>query len=228
MVNFTGWGNLGKHREIMSMEEAWIGVLRAIVGGPRAWSTSSAIAEASELDIDQVSGSLSDLSAGGWVDPWQDAWTLTPFAAEYLGVRLCEFGLSGRLRWSDVPPSTVRPKRERPAPESVDELVDHGPSPATIAEANEERARWRARAPFDVDRLPWPTILLMGCSLVWTERQVRAARKRGTKPASVTQCGACHNLPLKPGTYCLRCDRWHLDGVVAKKRREKKSLKEAG
>ena len=207
------------------MEEPWCAVLRAIVEGTRAWSSPAEIALQSELAIEEVCIHLSELDAGGWVEKWDEAWTLTPFAAEYLGVRLYEFGLAERVRWSAVPPATKRPSRAKRREtedhaDALHEVVDPGPSVEEMVEWKDEVEKWWPKAPFDVDRLPRPTIFLMGCAIVWTEKPATIAGKpRSKRTPPPHHCSACKNSPLKPGVICGRCLRWNLDGVVATRRR---------
>jgi len=207
------------------MEETFVGVLRAIVDGACAWSSAAVIAENSGLVIDDVTTCLSELHGQGWVEPWNEAWTLTPYAADYLGVHLYVFGLAEHMRWTNVTVVEKKRKKRSSANEShcpSKEPIDTSPSAEAIFEASEDLENWRPRSRISVDRLPWPTIILFGCSTVWTEKPPRPPRRSKSSPEAPTKCSACKNLPLAPGMYCARCCRWHLDGLVASRRRSEK------
>lgn len=66
----------------------------------------------------------------------------------------------------------------------------------------------------DVDalKLPRPRVLLEGCATVWQE-------------STVGVCSACKNRRLKTWCYCLRCDRYWLDNLLALVRKREKTNK---
>ena len=189
-------------------------VLRAIVDGARVSSSASEIGALIGESIEYVDQSLTCLLNDGlvdcWGDPGQVVWTLTPIAAEGLRVHIVEYGLTGRSRWEGITfqpesISTRRRKNNSRVDDPIDDVVDPRPGPPEIAISDEESRRARPRGPWKVEHLPKPTLILMGCGLVWKER------KKGSKKP----CDVCKGLRLPTNAYCAKCSRWGLDAVVA-------------
>lgn len=189
-------------------------ILDAIRDGPLAWSTAVEIGEA--VGTEGVQDGLLWLIDAGLVEAWLQcrpvAFTLTPLAAEGLGVELRERGLAGRLYWAEKRKRKKRDlKRMVLAPsDPALELVDPSPGPAELAIVAEEARRWKPRGAFSVDALPKPTRLLYDDGNPWHEFAVEAD----------VRCGVCKDRPLALTEFCLSCRRWGYDGIVAKKRRQ--------
>ena len=172
------------------------------------WTRTEAAAQ-TRSDVDFAFFSTA-LTAGGGKSCGQVVWTLTPIAAEGLRVHIVEYGLTGRSRWEGITfqpesISTRRRKNNSRVDDPIDDVVDPRPGPPEIAISDEESRRARPRGPWKVEHLPKPTLILMGCGLVWKER------KKGSKKP----CDVCKGLRLPTNAYCAKCSRWGLDAVVA-------------
>jgi hypothetical protein len=216
------------------MFEAWSAVLGAIVDGATACSAITDIAEVLACDDDSVSEVLCELEVNGLVERWAQAsgltYTLSALAAEGLRVHIVEHGLAARARWERIRERRGhRRTRGRPSEDAaLARAIDPATSSAEAAEAADEAEHWRPKGPLKVDQLPRPTILLTGADTDWGEtdasgrtQPIRAARR---KPGP---CSACHGRPLRASTYCLRCRRWGLDGLIAAHRRAKAAADQA-
>jgi hypothetical protein len=220
----------------MLESESWSAVLTAIVEGPLAWSGASDLAEALAWEVDSVCEVLCELTLNGLVEPWARAdgvaHTLTPLAARGLEVHIVERGLNWRPRWE---PIDRRRRVARPGRGTDDgalaRVPDPGPGPAEIAEASDELSKWRPRGPMRVEHLPRPTVLLMGCETDWSERSSAVAGRHAPTAGATTRtkrrCSACQGRRLSPSTYCLRCNRWGLDGLIAAHRRAAAAARES-
>jgi hypothetical protein len=200
------------------MLDEWSAVLGAVVDGARAWSGAREIAALLEWPVEYVNEVLSDLSANGLVEPWGAAFTLTPLSAEGLKVHIVERGY--RYVWAPLF-DHGRPARSKAVEAS--EAMDPSLSPLDVAAAREESDRWLPRGPFDVDRLPRPRVIVTGSETTWSERPARVAGRRYVVKMAAYACSACRNSKMDPCDYCLRCDRWGLDGLVAARRRAAKA-----
>lgn len=212
----------------------WGAVLGAIVDAPRAWSSAADLATVLGWTAGEVDDVLCELSFNGLAESWPvkgvASWTLTPFAAEGLNVWLCEQGIAGRTRWArsgsaDAPARAPAPRREAA---DLTAVPDPGPGPVEIAEAADEADRWKPRGALSVDRLPRPTVILTGSKSTWDEAPARAPGKPSRRRF---RCSACLGRKLRPSVYCLRCNRWGMDGVIARTRRAQAaaaSVREAG
>jgi hypothetical protein len=149
---------------------------------------------------------------------------------------------------SSVSARTRRPShRQIRRTELHDYYLRQRPDPRTlrpdIAASRAERVtrrRWSRR-----DEVPKPSIILWGKGLLpWEEvrrrqrpelrcRSCRTGRRRhhklilpalcdcglGHRPRpNLEYCPGCHGKPLRPSMYCLRCDRWGMDGYFASHR----------
>lgn len=161
---------------------------------------------AEDLDALRESGLLS-------VTTWEgsEVATLTPLSASRLGLRI-----GPRFTWVDasIRPKRKVPKREADAPLDPSRIADdRADRPDDIAIANERieaeaqrRGRRNGMVRTDAEiagrDLPFPAVLLEGCQAWHTIR---------TLP-----CRACLNKKLRASTYCLVCDRWGLDWLLAR------------
>jgi hypothetical protein len=216
--------------------------------GPRAWARPEELATAlgwEPADVDRIA---TGLEAAGLVDRWNENVTLSPLGASRLGIHLVANERLELYRWSSDSASarSRRPshraiRRMHDHDWSVQQIADPGALEAQdIALRAEKRVRRRAVR----DDCPFPVIILWGNGLlVWDElnRQDRPElRCRSCRPrlrrhkqimAALCGCGlghrprpnlqfcpGCHGRPLRPSMYCLRCDRWGLDGYFARKR----------
>jgi hypothetical protein len=183
------------------------------------------IAEEAGLGPADLDSALDELSALGWATSWtaegDPVATLTPLGAARLGLKLRRVreGMAG-LAWM---PADGREGRERcsdgaavnatSAGVHLDAFADdQTPSAHQVAEAREQvdalgetlrSKRKLSDAELDADRLPRPSIILMGCQ-PWGER-----------PSG--PCPACNGAPIRrASTYCARCDRWGLDFLLGR------------
>lgn len=165
------------------------------------------------LDADAVEelvagGALSSCSMDG-----VEIVTLTPFSASVFALRIRAEIHSGELRWTPAKRSRKRrrPSKSEEQPLDLDAIADPNADEASeIAVANERIEREiEARGKRRVHRtdaelaghLPCPQVLLTGCESWGRETS--------------NPCPACKGLRLGPLTYCLRCDRWGLDWLLA-------------
>ena len=202
------------------LPDAWIAVLNALLNGSVAWCSPAEVAEALGWNAAETSDHLCDLDVAGWVSVWEtDAGpvvTLSALAAARLGARLVEVGLDATPRWARVgDPDPIAPRSrnvcrsERAA--ALAFVVDHAPSPDANAELG-ERADAFSEAQRDgppctepPDDWPRPTVLI-GVNLTpWP----------GPAAPVGAGCPACGGRALGPRMYCLFCDRWGLDALLA-------------
>lgn len=193
-------------------------VLRAIVGGARAWSSGSELAHALAATVESVLACLCDLAESGEVEGWDRdgagsvVWTLTPLSAARLRVDLAETGLSGRLAWVDRDRARrVRRGPAHPQPPSIEaEAVEWRPGPYDLAERSDEIARYlrSVKTLPEIDRLPRPTVILTGSQTTWTELRPpprkSTTRSKARAKAPPVKCSACRDAP-GPGGWCDRC-----------------------
>jgi hypothetical protein len=185
-------------------------------------ATPEAVARALGRSEAEAEARLQALAAEGWLAFWpaggsgrRRGATLTPWAAERLGVRLDE----DSRRWVPVetPPLRMRVRRRprtilqstldrrRRRGTALDRRDHRQYEPwlqvATGEESERALARGLCQGVYNLDRLPIPTVLL-GLALPWDGPEITPARRR---------CRACGNARLRPHEYCLRCDNWGLD-----------------
>jgi hypothetical protein len=127
--------------------------------------------------------------------------------------------------------------------ELLDQVVDEAVGPAAAAERSEAIAKPRPDRERRKPPEPRPAILLWGHGLwPWDEvgwprpptwcracapRFLRRGRVefasscrscgRGRRRPRLDHCPACRGRRLSPATYCLRCDRWGLDGYFGRR-----------
>ncbi|MBX6315251.1 MAG: hypothetical protein IRY99_20420 [Isosphaeraceae bacterium] len=197
----------------------------AVVGGRAAWRTPEEVAGALGQGIEETMDVLADLDLAGWVAVWDrddgPVVTLTPWAAERLGLRLAEFGPDEVPRWigaGDPGPPLPRSHPARYATfisleggfdaEEM-EIIDPAPGPADAIEQGEGvGARIVGASQIDalIDRGHIFPTRLLGLNLTpWP----------GWSQASAAACPVCGGGDLSPHTYCLYCDHWGLDCLVA-------------
>ena len=136
--------------------------------------------------------------------------TLTPLSASRLGLRV-ERRRGGRMEWTTKPPKRRRP-READAIDPAREVDPKAMRPDEIASINERidnhSSELMSRRRLTDDqrsgrRMPEPSVLLTGC------RAWPVAREDGA-------CPVCKGRKLRASTYCLVCDRWGLDWLLAR------------
>ena len=224
------------------MDHTWSVVLAAIVHGRNAWSNLDEIAAYAAIDARRASATIKAMQSNGLLEAFGAAWTLTPLGAAGLNVVICEHG-DDNWQWAPAgegdPPSRpgLRACMEtRRHAEAVASIPDPAPGPEEIAAGLEEDLRaWRGGTTWNADQLPRPRILLMGGASTWTEaRRDRPARGTAAQPpkpaAGAGACPACMGRRLPTTAYCLRCDRWGFDGLIAarQKARTKRDRRRAG
>lgn len=202
-------------------------ILHAIVRGVRAWSTPAELARATGLEVDTTLDQVADLDQAGWVACWDrpdgPVVTLTPLAAERLGVRILEVGRDLMPRWDRPEVWTV----DRPVRASVDrgrpethwpDRIDPGPGPAEQAIAAEELLATTGPRRGDIDTSPRLSVLIAASLTPWPG-----------PTAAASCCPGCGGRPLRAWEYCLYCDRWGLDRPVkARRRRSEAQTAESG
>lgn len=159
-----------------------------------------------DLDALRESGLISVCTWKG-----SEAATLTPLAAFRLNLRI-----GPKLTWVDASAKPKKKKSRRDAEDPLDPsrvVDDRALRPDEVAIANERiereaerqvkrRKYHRSEAEIAGRDLPFPGVLLEGCQAWHTIR---------TLP-----CRACLDKKLRASTYCLVCDRWGLDWLLAR------------
>jgi hypothetical protein len=179
------------------------------------------LVERTGFDVEAIETALVDLAGSGLVATWDDGSgpvaTLTPLAAARLGLKLRRFEGRGGLEW--MPASRPDPKERRRAGRVVaasslgldlDRLAGSDSEPSDIvaaSEAVERLAPARGRRLADRVYLPAPTVTLTGCR-TWPDGWPGRVGDDG-------RCSACRGARLSSSVYCLVCDRWGLDWLVA-------------
>jgi hypothetical protein len=214
---------------MVELTEAWRGVLEALASGQLAWQSPAELADRLGREVEETTDLLCDLDVAGWLEVWESETgtlvTLSPLAAERLGVRLIESGPDATPRWSPVgEPEPREPRATHVTAASraaaLDFVLDPEPDPGEAAVGSERAASvaaaLRAQAagtwprphgpagPTSLDDLPSPS-LLIGVGLTpWPGPDQLEAD---------AICPACGSRRLGPHMYCLCCDRWGLDGL---------------
>lgn len=192
-------------------------ILAAILRGPVGWILPTELARDLDWETGVVLDALADLDADGWLEVHEEesgpSLALSTLGAERLGVKLIEVGDRQELRWASVgDPEPPMPRARHVCSSDRAALFDFALDPdlspdeqAELAEESAETARRSEENPNPRRTLPRP-VLLIGESLTpWP----------GPKRAAHPPCPACGGKPLAPHSYCLCCDRWGLDRLLA-------------
>jgi hypothetical protein len=202
---------------MFDLSEICLRLLRALTAAPIAWQTPAQLASRIGGPRESAFDALADLDASGWLDPWETDGefyvTLTPHGAERLGVRLTPGGRSDTLRWVPVDDPEPCPRTSNPGQGDVDAfdlIIDTIPGPDEEAEAMERmeqlvRREVRLPANRSEPRYPKPTVILGSSLTPWP----------GPLAAKAPICPGCRSGPICERTYCLVCDRWGLDHLLA-------------
>ena len=217
-------------------------VARVLIDAPSAWLSESAIAAALGADPAELAVAVAGLVAGRLLDRWDrddgPVVILTALGAGQLGVRLVETAGAELYRWSAEAASV---RSTRPTRRSIERTEAHDAMLRAVPDRRPPARPARKGEP------PKPAVLLLGPGLVpWDEDRsaarpdVRCAacrprpRRRSGAPAVVVaacrrcglglrrrpkleHCPACRGRKLPPAYYCLRCDRWGLDGYFGRR-----------
>ena len=195
-----------------------LAIVRAMALGELAWQDASELAEVLGWSLDRVQDELAILEDAGWLEIWDRPSapapfvTFSPLGATRLGLRLIEVGPTELPRWAypDEPdPPLLKAKGVSVDPRGADlsSVVDDGPGPGELAERSDA---FSFNVPpgvgkVDINALPLP-LFFRGLSLTWHGSHNVQGRAK---------CPACRCNPLGPREYCLLCDRWGLDHLVA-------------
>ena len=204
---------------MVEISENWVRVLGALVAGAFAWSTPGALAESLGGGEEETTDILAELDAAGWLEVWEreddpaPAVTLSPLGAGRLGVRLVESGLDEVTHWAPAgDPEPPAPRARNVCAQVRAAELAFVPDPHPTPDEAAARADVPVRPPAGdgPDAWPWPyPNLLIGQGLSpWP----------GPARDHAPPCPACRNRPLCPNAYCLRCDRWGRDELVAASR----------
>jgi hypothetical protein len=209
---------------MFDLPKRWKAILDAVIDAPVAWQTPGMLAAALGWDVDEATDLLCTLDVEGWIVVWETdegpLITLSPLGAERLNVHLVEIGRQEIPRWArpdDPTPPLPRAKRvswsARNA--SLHRLIAPDAAPEVSAEFSEvsENLRVRARSlglkhriPTRVEDLPPPGGFLGLGPKPWPGPLARGAN---------AVCPVCGDQPLSPHLYCLYCDRWGMDEMLA-------------
>jgi hypothetical protein len=183
----------------MNFTEDQLDVLCALLNGGCDFLSLSHLAEKVSAGYEQVQDTLLGLDVEGFIEFWEReeglAFTLSPLGAERLDMRLVEVD-DDRSMWilrGDPDPPLPRAKGVMRQDVTLDFFEDV--TPQTKAPA------WVGKRLFDPTGLPYPTIFLT---------------KNGHTPHQGGTCDSCGGEPLQEYMYCLKCDRWGLDGMYVK------------
>lgn len=202
-----------------SLDESAVEMFNALVGDGRTACPLAALAEACSLSQADAESAVSQLERAGLVVSWENdrdvpVVTLSTETADAIGVRIDGPRWVGRK----VRESNVRIKQralelnpditpgKAPTPHAEVEAIEAVYASATtqrLEKARTEGARFRRTEKEIAGHLPEPSKLLMGMGRQWDSRPV-------------VRCPVCEGKKLDAATYCLKCDRWGLDGLLPK------------
>lgn len=192
---------------------------------PRVLVPTGEVADRASLDLWTFDLATGELVEAGLVDPSQidrAYLSLTPFAAESLGLRIGRStGGLASLVWVAA---TARPARERVRPikrtkarDYSREVLSDDPDPFDQVVAIEAIEEYLERIlaevtgrPLRKDEFPRPSILLSGCRS-WQSDPI-------DRSAECPSCRRTGEASVGSSAYCLRCDRWGLDWILARLR----------
>jgi hypothetical protein len=201
--------------------ELWRPIVDFLMKAPIAWQSPDQIATGLGWPLESTMDKLCAMDETGWISVWEDNQgvqvTLTVRSAELLQVNLIETGPEETPHWS--PRGEPVPKPTEPKNVSAveiyarqEQLIEPAPSPDLAAEGSERAEqsaaafRQRLLRTILIEDLPLPQRLI-GVNLTpWPGPSV---------PHQADACPACGGRPLRPQEYCLCCDRWGLDEVLA-------------
>ena len=205
----------------LSVEAAAVWLL--VSSDPRVLVPTAEVADRADLDLWTFDSATGELVQAGLVDASQidrAYLTLSPLSAESLGLRIGRStGGLASLVWVDAKTPASR-ERARPVKRSKSrdysrEVVsdDLDPFDQVIAieavEAYLERILAEVTGrPLAKDEFPRPSILLSGCQSWQSDPIVRSS-----------ECPSCRRVgdaSVGSSAYCLRCDRWGLDWILAR------------
>ena len=212
----------------------------ALIDAPSAWLSELAIAVALGVPAAELTLAVDGLVAGRLLDRWARpdgaVVILTALGASQLGVRLVEVPGAELYRWSR---DAVSVRSTRPSRRAIERTEDHD---AMLRQVPDRRPR----RPVKGDP-PKPRVLLWGsCVVPWDEDQCgprpevrcqacmpRLRRRKGAhvlctalcmacgfgvrRRPRLEHCPGCHDRRLPATWYCLRCDRWGLDGYFGRR-----------
>ena len=186
-------------------------LLRALTAGPVAWQTPAQLASKVGGPRAAALDALSDLDVTGWLAPWEldgELYvTLTPHAAERLGVRLVPAGRSETVRWvplDDPEPCPRAPGRGQGDVDALDLIPDPAPGPEAEAEAAEPRRaddppERRARRPLGVVPAEADDPPGLGPDALARPEDDRPGRLPGMRPRADRRAGLLPRLrPMGP------------------------------
>jgi len=218
-------------------------VARVIIDAPSAWLPESAIAAMLGVTRAELTLAVDGLLAGRLLERWDRpdgaVVILTALGASQFGVRLVEVPGAELYRWSR---DAVSVRSTRPSRRSIERTEDHDamlrqvpdrparrpvkgepPKPRVLLEGStvaswDERIRRRPRPDedgyFDVR-----------CRACRRRKRVGAPAIAVCRPCGfglrprprLECCPACGDRRLPATWYCLRCDRWGLDGYFGRR-----------
>ncbi len=198
-----------------SMLSGHVAAIQAVVRGREPWRSPADVAEDLGRSEAEATDILAELDAAGWIQVWEraegPAVTLTPWAAEWLGLHLVEL-VEGRPRWAPIADQSPPIRTGRFAvrmqfaqPEDLGQVEDLAPGPELAAERAEGGGS--------------PAILL-GTAAAW--------HRPAGGPCPVCGGGGFANCEtggqdfakreMAQNEYCLYCDRWGKDAPARPKR----------
>ncbi len=194
-------------------------MIEALVRAPIAWQSPAELASAMGREVEETTDLMAELDGDGWLAAWERAAdvvvTLSVAAAARLGVRLVEAGRDEVPRWArpgDPEPRAPRAsgvfRGERAA--GLERVVDPSRSAEEKLERAEEALERRATSPDPrvrafAENFPAPTHLVGSGLTPWP----------GPVDGRKGSCPSCGSRRLDPTMYCLYCDRWGLDHLLA-------------
>jgi hypothetical protein len=201
----------------------FVAITSALIDGPGAWQTPRQIAASIGADVEETLDALADLDAAGLVSVWAEhaplVVTLSPLAAQRLGVTLVETRQAEIFHWSRDAVSarsrrrpSARQLRQLEAHErALNEIEDPSQSIDLVVESidREELIRRRRQLKPRIREMPRPSILLTGHPLIpWDEWPHRIRHRVNCRPKV---CPVCRDRPLSRSTLCLSCGNWGWD-----------------
>jgi hypothetical protein len=210
---------------MVELPDSWKTLLDVLIAAPVAWQSIDRVATALDADIEGLMDLLCEMDVAGWISVWEGgddgmgvSITLTPLAAERLHVVMVEVGPDELPRWmrpGDPAPASP-PRAKHVCHLEIAARLDALPDPILFTDHACERAERVAaqaaslaeseeRCELKIAKLPRPTRFLGESLTPWP----------GPAESSGETCPACLGDPLPDHVYCLVCDRWGLDTLLA-------------